>query len=164
VYIQQLGQLQFKKLCDLTTEERMIKFHVQVRLHYENLSFQVPGVVTIMIINLRKLCDLTTKERVIEFHVRPGTPDLRCKPFAEACCRLLLLLPASLRSAWLEESIGSKADGCGEASDTQVDTVGVCSHRNMSGARGTSCRRAPAWRAATSTRPLPSWTPKARPY
>ncbi len=28
MYIQQLGQLQVKKLCDLTTEERMIKFHV----------------------------------------------------------------------------------------------------------------------------------------
>ncbi len=29
VYIQQLGQLQFKKLTELTTEDRMIKFHVQ---------------------------------------------------------------------------------------------------------------------------------------
>mmetsp|Transcript_6253 Transcript_6253/g.17959 ORF Transcript_6253/g.17959 Transcript_6253/m.17959 type:complete len:678 (-) Transcript_6253:181-2214(-) len=29
VYIQQLGQLQFKKLQELTTDERMIKFHVQ---------------------------------------------------------------------------------------------------------------------------------------
>lgn len=46
MYIQQLGQLQFKKLCDLTTEERMIKFHVQVRLHRTILSFQVPDVVT----------------------------------------------------------------------------------------------------------------------
>ena len=32
VYIQQLGQLQFKKLTDLTTEERMVKFHVQVQI------------------------------------------------------------------------------------------------------------------------------------
>jgi hypothetical protein len=31
IYIQQLGQLQFKKLTELTSEERMIKFHVQVR-------------------------------------------------------------------------------------------------------------------------------------
>lgn len=29
VYIQQIGQLQFKKLQELTTEERMMKFHVQ---------------------------------------------------------------------------------------------------------------------------------------
>ncbi len=33
VYIQQLGQLQFKKLCELTSEERMIKFHVQASGH-----------------------------------------------------------------------------------------------------------------------------------
>ena len=31
IYIQQLGQLQYKKLTELTSEERMIKFHVQVR-------------------------------------------------------------------------------------------------------------------------------------
>lgn len=46
-----------------------------------------------LLIDLRKLCDLTTKECVIEFHVRALAP-LTCKPFAEACCRLLLL-PAS---------------------------------------------------------------------
>lgn len=33
IYIQQLGQLQYKKLTELTSEERMIKFHVQVRAH-----------------------------------------------------------------------------------------------------------------------------------